>query len=207
MRTSFSLVIITLACSSLVAAAPTPTSANVVAHARLPDVLHSLSVKRGQGGSAFSGDTDNANAGDIVNEGDTVDNATGASEYSVSDLIQGEKPNQFTDTANDGGSTVTGDAVAGNGSGSDGTGGNASSGSAGSANGGSVYNYGGDITNAEGASKSNICILNRLYLIDSCFLIDTAGAGGSSFSGNAYGGNASGDSDGATTSSGTTSSG
>ncbi|KAK7694462.1 hypothetical protein QCA50_001648 [Cerrena zonata] len=155
MRTAFSLALFTVVCGCLVAAAPTPSN-TIAARSPLPALWYSLSTKRGQGGSASSGDTGDVNGGDIVSEGDSVNNAADAN------------------VAVSGGTTVTGDAVAGNGSGSDGSGGDASSGNAGDANGGSIYNYGGDITNAAGAN--------------------TAGAGGESFSGNAYGGDASVDS-------------
>ena len=153
MRAAISLAILAAACGSLVAAAP--TASNSIASRSAPSsAWYSQTLKRGTGGSAASGSTGNANAGNIVNDGDTVNNQPNASKCLTpihDHLSQTLMIN--LDVANPGGNTVTGNAVAGDGSGYDGYGGDASSGSAGSANGGSVYNYGGDITNDSGASR------------------------------------------------------
>lgn len=68
----------------------------------------------------------------------------------------------------------------------------ASSGSSGNANGGSVCNAGGDIINAAGSSTYYFLLICYyvLHLGYETF-VDSAGAGGTSFSSDAYGGNAS----------------
>ncbi|KAI0073795.1 hypothetical protein K474DRAFT_143259 [Panus rudis PR-1116 ss-1] len=86
-----------------------------------------------KGGNAKSGDSGNANGGDVVNEGGYIWNGWGSN------------------TAGDGGFTGTGIAKGGNGLGG---GGNAVSGNSGNANGGSVYNGGGTIINTAGANHA-----------------------------------------------------
>lgn len=108
----------------------------------------------GAGGNAQTGNSGNANGGDVVNEGGYIWNGWGSSKFT-------SLPHHFLSTSTDfplcslldqagnGGFTKSGNAYAGSGFGG---GGNAVSGNSGNANGGSVYNGGYAITNGPGSS-------------------------------------------------------